>query len=55
MADLAQLHSFNFSDEQIKKFKTLNAKIKISIDHSLYKHVAIISQNNKEALIKDFI
>ena len=54
-ASSVQFIHFNFSDEQIKKFKTLNAKIKISIDHSLYKHVAIISQNNKEALIKDFI
>ena len=54
-ASSVQFIHFNFSDEQIKKFKTLNAKIKISIDHSLYKHTAIISQNNKEALIKDFI
>ena len=54
-ASSVQFIHFNFSDEQIKKFKTLNAKIQISIDHNVYKHVAIISQENKEALIKDFI
>ena len=54
-ASSVQFIHFNFSDEQIKKFKTLNAKIKISIDHSLYKHAAIISQGSQEALIKDFI
>ena len=54
-ASSVQFIHFNFSDEQIKKFKALNAKIKISIDHSLYMHAAIVSQDNKEALIKDFI
>ena len=54
-ASSVQFIHFNFSDEQIKKFKTLNAKIKISIDHSLYKHSVIISQSSQEVLIKDFI
>ena len=54
-ASSVQFIHFNFSDEQVKKFKTLNAKVQISIDHKLYKHSAIISHDNKEALIKDFI
>ena len=46
---------FNLSDEQIKKFKHSNTKIVLSIDHSLYNHLTKITQDTKNALIKDFI
>ena len=46
---------FNFSNEQIKKFKDLNTEVKIIIDHTLHNHTAIIPRDGKIALIKDFI
>ena len=54
-ASSVQFVHFNFSSEQIKKFKDLNTDVVISINHSLYKHVAKISKGTKSALIKDFI
>ena len=54
-ASSVQFVHFNFSSEQIKKFKDLNTDVVISINHSLYKHVAKISKDTKSALIKDFI
>jgi len=53
-ASSVQFVHFNFSDEQIKKFKDLNTEILISIDHNQYNHKAVISKNTKEALSKDF-
>ena len=54
-ASSVQFLHFNFSDEQIKKFKDLNTEIKIGINHNLYKHNTIISKDTQNALIKDFI
>jgi hypothetical protein len=53
-ASSVQFVHFNFSDEQIKKFKDLNTEILIGIDHNQYNHKVIVSKNTKEALIKDF-
>ena len=46
---------FNFLDNQLRKFKELNSEVIIGIDHELYNHAAIISENTKKSLIKDFI
>ena len=46
---------FNFSDNQLRKFKELNSEVIIVIDHELYNHTAKISDNTKKSLIKDFI
>ena len=54
-ASSVQFVHFNFSDDQIKKFKALNTKIKISINHNLYNHITKISNDTKNDLIKDFI
>ena len=54
-ASSVQFLHFNFSDEQIKKFKDLNTQVIISINHSLYDHMTKISEDIKKALIKDFI
>ena len=46
-ASSVQFIHFNFSDEQIKKFKDLDTEVFISIDHDLYSHKAKISENIK--------
>ena len=54
-ASSVQFVHFNFSDEQIKKFKDLNTEVTITIDHIFYIHTVKIPKNTKKALIKDFI
>jgi len=54
-ASSVQFLHFNFSLEQIKKFKNPNSIITLSIDHNLYRHTTKITQLTKNALIKDFI
>ena len=54
-ASSVQFLHFVFSDEQIKKFRDLDTKVFISIDHDLYSHKAKISENIKTSLMKDFI
>ena len=54
-ASSVQFVHFNFSDEQIKKFKHPDIQVSISIDHSLYSHATKISKDTKNALIEDFI
>lgn len=54
-ASSVQFIHFNFSDEQIQKFKDINNQIYIEIDHKFYKHVSKISENTRNALIKDFV
>ena len=54
-ASSVQFVHFNFSNEQIKKFKDPNTPVIISINHSLYNHMTKISKDTKNALIKDFI
>ena len=50
-----QFVHFNFSTEQIKKFKEPNTKVVIFINHNLYNHMTKISKDTKIALAKDFI
>jgi len=54
-ASSVQFIHFNFSEEQIKKFRDLNTQVVIGIDHNLYNHMSKISKETKSALIKDFI
>jgi len=54
-ASSVQFLHFNFSAEQIKKFKDINTQVFIGIEHDLYNHITQIPQNVKSALIKDFI
>ena len=54
-ASSVQFIHFNFSDKQIKKFRDLNNQVTIGIDHQLYNHMTKISENNRNALMKDFI
>ena len=54
-ASSVQFIHFNFSAEQIKKFKELNTEVVIFINHNLYNHMTKISKDTKIALAKDFI
>ena len=54
-ASSVQFVHFNFSAEQIKKFKEPNTEVVIFINHSLYNHMTKISKDTKIALTKDFI
>ena len=54
-ASSVQFVHFNFSAEQIKKFKEPNTEVVIFINHSLYNHMTKISKDTKIALAKDFI
>jgi len=54
-ASSVQFVHFNFSDNQLQKFKETNIQVTIGIDHDLYNHEAKISENTKKSLIQDFI
>ena len=53
-ASSVQFIHFNFTNEQIKKFKNFGNEVTIEIKHKLYNHSAKISNSTREALIKDF-
>ena len=54
-ASSVQFIHFNFSKEQILKFKDLNTQVIIGINHSLYNYMVEIPKDIKSSLIKDFI
>ena len=54
-ASSVQFIHFNFSEEQIKKFKDFTNYVSVGIDHKLYKHIIKISDHVRECLIKDFV
>ena len=53
-ASSVQFLHFNFSEEQIEKFRDQNIEVIIGIDHTLYNHTTQISNNQKNSLVKDF-
>ena len=53
-ASSVQFVHFNFTDEQIKKFKDLDNVAILGIDHHVYNHMTKISELTRRALIKDF-
>ena len=53
-ASSVQFVHFNFTDEQIIKFKNLDNVAIIGIDHNLYNHMTKLSEHTREALIGDF-
>ena len=54
-ASSVQFIHFTFTDVQIENFKKLNSEVSLGIEHSLYNHITRISEDSKNALIKDFI
>ena len=53
-ASSVQFIHFNFTEEQIKKFKDNNFEITIGIDHKEYSHFTKVSENTRKTLSKDF-
>ena len=53
-ASSVQFIHFNFTDEQIIKFKNLDNEVILGIDHNLYHHTTKICEHTKKALINDF-
>ena len=53
-ASSVQFVHFNFTDQQIIKFKNLDNEVILGIDHNLYNHTTKISEYIRKALIKDF-
>lgn len=45
---------FDFTDDQILKFKDINFKIMLGFDHKNYKHLSELSSETKEVLFDDF-
>ena len=54
-ASSVQFIHFNFTNEQVKKFKNLDNLVNIFINHKLYNNISEISNDTKKDLIKDFI
>ena len=54
-ASSVQFVHFNFSDEQIEKFKDEKNLIFLGIDHNLYNHMTQIPEITKKSLTSDFI
>ena len=54
-ASSVQFVHFNFADGQIIKFKNLDNKVILGINHKLYNHMTEISESTRKALIKDFV
>ena len=53
-ASSVQFIHFEFTDEQINKFKDISNEIIIGIDHEMYAHTVKLNGNNKKALALDF-
>ena len=46
--------SFNFTDEQIQKFKSSDVNIELGMDHKEYSHTTKLSKENIASLSEDF-
>ena len=53
-ASSVQFIHFNFSDDQIAKFKSEEIEVEIGIDHKEYSHTTKLSAENKKSLSADF-
>ena len=53
-ASSVQFIHFNFTDEQIQKFKSGNVEIELGIDHKEYSHTTKLSKENIASLSGDF-
>jgi len=53
-ASSVQFLHFNFSDDQIKKFKDADITVTLGIEHDLYNHMTNIIGDTRLALISDF-
>ena len=53
-ASSVQFIHFNFTDDQIEKFKSNNLEIELGIDHKEYSHITKLSKENIASLSADF-
>ena len=53
-ASSVQFIHFEFSNEQIKKFKDFSNEVVIGIDHEMYAHTSKLTDANKKSLALDF-
>jgi len=53
-ASSVQFIHFNFTDEQIKKFKSSDVNIELGMDHKEYSHTTKLSKENIASLSADF-
>ena len=53
-ASSVQFIHFNFTDEQIQKFKSSDVNIELGMDHKEYSHTTKLSQENIASLSQDF-
>lgn len=54
-ASSVQFIHFNFTDEQIQKFKSSDVNIELGMDHKEYSHTTKLSKENISSLSEDFI
>ena len=54
-ASSVQFIHFNFTDEQIQKFKSSDVNIELGMDHKEYSHTTKLSKENIASLSADFI
>jgi hypothetical protein len=53
-ASSVQFIHFEFTDEQIKKFKDPSSEIILGVDHEIYSHMTKLTEDNKKVLATDF-
>ena len=53
-ASSVQFIHFNFTDDQIAKFKSEETEVEIGVDHKEYSHTTKLSIENKKSLSADF-
>ena len=53
-ASSVQFIHFNFTDEQIEKFKSSNVDVELGMDHKEYSHTTKLSKENIASLSADF-
>ena len=53
-ASSVQFIHFNFTDEQIQKFKSSDVDIELGMDHKEYSHTTKLSKENIDSLSSDF-
>ena len=53
-ASSVQFIHFNFTDDQIEKFKSNSSEIELGIDHKEYSHSTKLSRENIDSLSADF-
>mgnify|MGYP003316103953 FL=1 len=53
-ASSVQFIHFNFTDEQIQKFKSTDVNIELGMDHKEYSHTTKLSKENIASLSEDF-